>query len=250
MTTQETGPTRTPRSEIAAVIPAARRESVGVEPVLLWDRSTSTMWSTYPDGPDYPDKNSRRYVMTGAIRQVVTHLDGLDAEEAAEQSSGSDEMGGLLTFWFGSTSTDGHDLNPANFDRKLQEQDKAWGGSTHIMAAWNQALDEYEEEFGDKPERERPVHLVLVATDGELDDMDEFQHALQTASSHRVFVVMIFGADGDGDDRHSKTLAQYTKEAERQKAADPHGKSYVRIISFDGDTDPKRIAEDMVTLVS
>jgi len=246
--TEETGPTRTPRSEIEAVIPAARRESVGVEPVLLWDISTSTLWSTHPNGPDYPDQNSRRYVMTEALRQLVTHLDGLDTEEAAEQSGGSDEMGGLLTFFFGSRSSDGNDLNPANFDRKTGSV--TWGGATHIMAAWNQALDEYEEEFGDKAERERPVHLVLVATDGELDDMDEFQHALQTASAHRVFVVMVFGADGDGDDRHSKTLAQYSKEAERQKAADPHGKSYIRIVSFDGDTDPKRIAEDMITLVS
>src|SRR5215475_507843 len=139
--TENTGTTRTPRTEIEPVIPAARRESVGAEPVLLWDISTSTLWSTHPGGDDYPDQNSRRYVMTEAIRQLVTHLDGLDAEEAAEQASGSDEMGGLLTFFFGTSSTDGNDLNPANFDRKLQSV--RWGGSTHILSAWEQALDEY-----------------------------------------------------------------------------------------------------------
>lgn len=253
MTTQERtetgGPTRTPRSEIEQVIPTARRESVGAEPVLFWDISTSTLWSTIPGGRDWPDARSRRHVMTEAIRQLVVHLDGLDSEEAGEQSSGSDEMGGLLTFFFGSGSSKGTDLNPSNFDRKTGAV--KWGGSTHVMSAWEQAQDEYDEEFGDRPERERPVHLVIMATDGELDDMDAFAaSALSTASAHRVFLVLVFGADGDGDDRHSRCLAQYGKIAAQQKAADPHGKSYIKIVSFDGVTDPVEVADDMKVLVS
>lgn len=248
--TETGGPTRTPRSEMEPVIPAARRESVGVEPALLWDISTSTLWSTVPGGADYPDPASRRAVMTEAIRQLVVHLDGLDSEERAEQASGSDEMGGTLTFLFGSGSSEGMDLNPSNFEKKINPQ-TPWGGSTHIMSAWEQALNEYDEEFGDKPERERPVHLVAIATDGELDDADEFaSRALSTASAHRIFLVMIFGADGDGDARHSATLAQYSKLAAQQQSADPHGKSCIRVISFDSVTDPKEIAEDMISLVS
>jgi hypothetical protein len=246
--TETGGPTRTPRSEMDAVVPAARRESAGVEPVLLWDRSTSTLWSTVPGGADYPDPASRRTVMTEAIRQLVVHLDGLDSEESGEQASGSDEMGGLLTFFFSSGTSHGEDLNPSNFDRKVSAVQ--WGGGTHIMSAWEQALNEYDEEFGDKPERERPVHLVLIATDGELDDVDDFaSKALSTAGAHRIFLVMVFGADGDGEERHSATLSQYSKIASAQQAADPHGKSYIRIVSFDSVTDPQEIAEDMIALV-
>ena len=247
--TETGGPTRTPRSEIAPVIPAARREQVGVEPVLFWDRSTSTLWSVTPGGRDYPDPASRRHVMTEAMRQLVVHLESLDTEAAGEQAGGSDEMGGLLTFFFGSDSSDGLDLNSSNFDRHLRGV--PWGGATHVMGAWEQALDEYDEEFGDQPERERPVHLVLIATDGELDDMDEFAaKALSTASAHRVFVVMIFGADSPDDNRHSACIKQYTQVAKQRQDADPHGKSYIRIISFDAVTDPAEIAEDAKTLVS
>lgn len=247
------GPTRTPRSEITAVVPAARREEnggPGVEPVLLWDKSGSTLWSTVPGGKDWPDPQSRRTVMTEAIRQLVVHLDGLDTEEKGEQAGGSDEMGGLLTFLFGSDSTDGMDLNPANFDRKINLQ-TPWGGSTHIMSAWNQALDEYDGEFGDRLPQERPVHLVLIATDGELDDEQQFDiKALSTASAHRIFVAMVFGADGDGDTRHTDCLNQWTRLASQQQQADPHGKSFIRVISFDSVTDPDEIAQDMITLVS
>lgn len=247
--TETGGPTRTPRAEIAAIVPAARREASGVEPVLLWDRSTSTLWSTVPGGPDYPDDTSRRHVMTEAMRLLVVHLDGLDAEEAAEQASGSDDMGGLLAFFFGSDSTEGSDLNPSNFDRKVSAVN--WGGGTHIMTAWEQALDEYDGEFGDRPEREQPVHLVVIATDGELDDMGEFaDKALSTAGPHRYFLVLVFGADGDGDERHSACLKQYGQVAAKQQAADPHGKSYIRVISFDAVTDPAEVGDDIVTLVS
>jgi len=247
--TETGGPTRTPRAEIAPVVPAARREASGIEPVLFWDISSSTLWSTVPGGLDFPDSASRRPVMTEAMRQLVVHLDGMDAEEAAEQAAGSDEMGGLLTFFFGAGSSDGNDLNPANFDRKVSAV--TWGGSTHVMAAWEQAQDEYDGEFGDRPERERPVHLVIMATDGELDDMDAFAaEALSTAGPHRYFLVLVFGADGDGDERHSACLKQYGQVAAQQQAADPHGKSYIRVISFDAVTDPAEVGADIVTLVS
>jgi hypothetical protein len=247
--TETGGPTRTPRSEIAPLVPAARMEQVGIEPVLLWDISGSTLWSTVPGGKDYPDPASRRHVMTEAIRGLVTHLDGLDTEEKAEQASGSDEMGGLLTFFFGSDSSDGMDLNPSNFDRKVGSV--PWGGGTYIMSAWEKALNEYDEEFGDKPERDRPVHLILIATDGELDDGDDFlTRALKTAGPHRIFVPMVFGADGDGDTRHTATLNQWSKFAADQQRNDPHGKSWIRVVSFDSVTDPAEIAADMITLVS
>ena len=254
MTTPRTetgGPTRTPRSEIEPVIPAARRESVGVEPVVLWDKSGSTNWPISADGQDYPDPTSRRAVMTEVARQVVVHLESLDSEAAAEQASGSDDMGGLLTFFFGSDSSDGIDLNSSNFDRKLAEQAPYWGGATHIMSAWEQALNEYDDEFGDKAERDRPVHAVIILTDGELDDMDQFGKVLEGANSHRVFIVAVFGYDEDPSNaRHTACLRQYQAVEQRQVAADAHGKSYIHVVSFDAVKDPNEIAEDMRTLLS
>lgn len=253
--TETGGPTRTPRSEIAPLIPQARREEVGVEPVLFWDRSGSTLWSTAPGGKDFPDPGSRRYVMSEAMRQLVTHLDNLDTEEKGEQAGGSDDLGGILTFFFGSESSDGIDLNPSNFERHVgkpgQMGDVPWGGGTYIMPAWSQALKEYDGEFGDRPAQERPVHLAMIATDGELEDMDDFQQqALTTAGPHRQFLVMIFGADGDGDPRHSQCLAQYQRVAKQQQDAEPHHKSYIKVVSFDSVTDPAEIAQDAITLIS
>jgi uncharacterized protein YegL len=250
--TETGGPTRTPRSEIAPVIPAARRESVGVEPVMLWDKSGSTDWEAAADGQPWPAATSRRAIMKEVARQIVVHLESLDTEAAAEQAGGSDEMGGILTFFFGSDSSEGVDLNSSNFDRKLAEQELQWGGGTVIMKAWEQALDEYDEEFGDKPERDRPVHAVIILTDGELSDMDEFaKTALSTASAHRVFVVAIFGYDEPGNaPLHTQCLHQYTAVAAKVQAADPHGKQYIYVLSFDSVSDPNEIADDMKTALS
>ena len=45
--TETGGPTRTPRSEIAAAVPASRKK----EPVLLLDLSTSMDWDAAPGRP-------------------------------------------------------------------------------------------------------------------------------------------------------------------------------------------------------
>ncbi len=250
--TETGGPNRTPRSEIAPVIPAARRESVGVEPVLYWDISGSTLWEAAPGQPEWSTATrtgGRREIMTEVARTVVAHLESLDTEAAKEQASGSDEMGGLLTFFFGSDSTEGIDLNSSNFDRKVNGV--TWGGATHISRAWEQALNEYEEEFGDRPAHEQPVHTNIILTDGELDDMADFGKILQGANAHRVFLVAIFGYDEDPQNpRHTQCLKQYTEIANMQKAADPHGKSYIYVVSFDQVTDPNEIATDVKTMLS
>lgn len=246
-----TGPNRTPRSEITGpLVPVARRESVGIEPVLYWDKSSSTDWEAAPGTQQWPAQTSRRFIMRETARQLVVHLESLDTEAAQEQSGGSDETGGLLTFFFSSGSSAGIDLNSSNFDRKLAEQDRYWGGGTQIMSAWSQALDEYEDEFGDKPQAERPVHLNIILTDGELDDMDKFADVLATANSHRVFLVLVCGYDEDPENpRHSRCITQYGEIARKQEASDPHGKSYIRVISFDSVTNLNEIAEDAKILI-
>jgi hypothetical protein len=87
----ETGdPNRTPRSEIGPAVSANRKK----EPVLLLDLSTSMDWNAADDnGPDWPNASSRRAIVIQALNGLVRVLEQEDSEAAAEQASGSDELG-------------------------------------------------------------------------------------------------------------------------------------------------------------
>lgn len=240
--TETGGPTRTPRSEIQPLISAARREEVGVEPVMLLDLSTSMDWEAAQGQPQWnptTKTGGRREIVIDALARFVRALEGLDTEAAKEQASGSDEKGGVLTFGFATEATEIGDMNSSNIQRRLNEIE--WGGGTNIMPAWELALDEYDEEFGDKAKRERPVHAVLVVTDGEASDWDQFLPVLESADAHRIFTVAVVGYDEDNEKKHSRTVDAYSKVA----AHNPH----VKVVSFDSVTDPSEIAADLTTLL-
>ena len=234
------GPSRTPRSEIAPAVSANRKK----EPVLLLDLSTSMDWSASDEsGPDFPDPGSRRVIVIGALHGLVTALEDEDTEAAAEQAGGSDDMGGLLTFGFASSPAEIGDLNSANLERRLGEIQ--WGGGTVIMPAWQLALADYDEEFGDREPADQPTHLVLVLTDGEATDFREFEPVLEKASPKRVIVVAVVGHGP----KHDATVREYQGAAAKNKAQDKFGKCHVVVVSFDSVTDPGEIARDLITLV-
>lgn len=240
--TETGGPTRTPRSEIGPVISQVRREEVGVEPVLLLDLSTSMDWEAAAGEPQWDPKTQtggRRAIVINALPEFVRSLEGMDSEAAAEQAGGSDEKGGLLTIGFASEAVEIGDLNTSNITRRLNEI--TWGGGTVIMPAWEMALNDYDEEFGDKPKRERPVHAVLIVTDGEATDWDQFLPVLESADAHRIFVCAVVGYDEDNSKKHSRTVDAYSKVA----AHNPH----VKVVSFDSVTDPAEIARDLITML-
>jgi len=114
------------------------------------------------------------------------------------------------------------------------------------MPAWKAALDDYDEEFGDRDPDEQPVLLTLVVTDGEADDWREFESVLEKATARRVFVVAIVGHGR----KHDATLAAYQEAARKNLAQDRFGKAHVEVVSFDAVTDPEEIALDLITLVS
>lgn len=240
--TETAGPARTPRSEITQVISSARREEVGVEPVLLLDMSRSMDWEAAPGTPAWDDSTKsggRRGIVINALPEFIRSLENLDSEAAREQATGSDEKGGLLTFGFSSEAIEIGDMNSSNIARRLNEI--PWGGGTRIIPAWELALNEYDEEFGDKPKRDRPVHAVLIITDGEADDWDQFLPVLESADAHRVFVVAVVGYDEDNSKRHSRTVDAYSKVAAHN--------SHVKVVSFDSVTDPAEIATDLITML-
>ncbi|HEV2239684.1 MAG TPA: hypothetical protein VGR98_01455 [Streptosporangiaceae bacterium] len=238
---QETGgPNRTPRSEIGPAVSANRNK----EPVLLLDLSTSMDWGAADErSGDYPDPNSRRAIVIGALHGLVRALEAEDSEAAAEQAGGSDELGGLMTHGFANGHVEIGDLNSSNLERRLNSIQ--WGGRTYIMPAWRAALADYDEEFGDRDPDEQPVMEVLVLTDGEADDWMEFEPVLEKATAKRVFVVAIVGSGP----KHDATLRAYQEGARKNQAQDKFGKSHVNVVSFDSVTDPGEIAADLVTLV-
>lgn len=239
---QETGgPDRTPRSEITPVVSANRKK----EPVLLLDLSTSMDWSATDENDrthDWPSDASRRAIAIGALPHLVRALEDEDSEAAAEQAGGSDEMGGLLTFGFASSPVEIGDLNTSNLERRLNEI--TWGGGTVIMPAWQQALADYDEEFGDREPADQPTHLVLVLTDGEASDFHQFEDVLLTASAKRAFAVAIIGHGA----KALATYRAYKAAAEKQQGNDKYGKSHISVVLFDGVSDPTEIGEDLATL--
>ena len=204
---QETGgPSRTPRSEIGPAVSANRKK----EPVLLLDLSTSMDWGAADENSgDYPDRNSRRAIVIGALHGLVRALEDEDSEAAAEQAGGSDELGGLMTHGFANEHVEIGDLNSSNLERRLNSIQ--WGGRTYIMPAWRAALADYDEEFGDRDPDEQPVMEVLVLTDGEADDWMEFEPVLEKATAKRVFVVAIVGSGP----KHDATLRAYQEGARK-----------------------------------
>jgi len=238
---QETGgPNRTPRSEIGPAVSANRKK----EPVLLLDLSTSMDWGAADErSGDYPDPNSRRAIVIGALHGLVRALEAEDSEAAAEQAGGSDERGGLMTHGFANEHVEIGDLNTSNLERRLNSIQ--WGGRTYIMPAWRAALADYDEEFGDRDPDEQPVMEVVVLTDGEADDWMEFEPVLEKATAKRVFVVAIVGSGP----KHDATLRAYQEGARKNQAQDKFGKSHVKVVSFDSVIDPEEIATDLVTLV-
>lgn len=239
--TETGGPARTPRSEITPVVSANRKK----EPVLLLDLSGSMDWEAAPGASEWNGTSGgRRGIVIEALHGLVAALEDEDSEAAAEQADGSDERGGLLCHGFASVHTEIGDLNSANLQRRLNQIQ--WGGGTRIMPAWKAALADYDEEFGDRDPDEQPVMLTLVLTDGEAEDWAEFANILEKASAKRVFAVAVVGYG----EAHDKTVRAYQEAADRNRTQDKYGKDHVKVVSFDAVTDPKEIAEDLITLLS
>lgn len=239
--TETGGPNRTPRSEITPAVSANRKK----EPVLLLDLSGSMDWEAAPGGPEWNGHTGgRRGIAIEALRGLVVALEGQDSEAAAEQAEGGDDLGGLLAHGFASEHTEIGDLNSSNLERRLNSI--AWGGGTRIMPAWQAALADFDEEFGDRDPDDVPVMLTLVLTDGEADDWADFAPVLEKATAKRVFVIAVVGHG----EAHDKTVRAYQQAAQRNQAADRFGKEHVRVVSFDEVTNPAEVAEDLVTLVA
>lgn len=200
------------------------------EVICLLDTSGSMEWEA-ADGSAV----TRWSVVSEALPAFVAALESQDSEAAAEQSGGSDEMGGLLIHGFSNIHTELGDFNSSNIKRKMAGI--TIGGGTTIMPAWRAAQEDYLEEFGDRDALDRPALLTLVITDGEATDAADFERVLEAAGVGRYFAVAIVGHGPE----HDATLRSY------QGAAGKNPK-HVAVLSFDGVTDPKVLAGDLILM--
>jgi len=110
-------------------------------------------------------------------------------------------------------------------------------GATHIIDGWRTMLRTYENYFTEKQVETWPLLLCLIITDGELQDGHEFEQHLKHVHG-RLFVeiaVVGYGADHDRALKHYRHIA--------------HHHHHVRVNSFTGETDPRSIASQLLSLV-
>jgi uncharacterized protein YegL len=202
---------------------------IEIEPVLLVDKSGSMNYAAA-----HGANVSRWGIVTEALGTIVASLGTADSQAEKEAAAGKD-AGGLMTVVFSDEAEEVGDLNPANWREKWSKFRP--GGGTRIMPGWKLVVDDYLEEFGDKAEEDRPALVLLVVTDGEAEDMEQFEAECAKAHGHTYVAVAVVGYGAD----HDNTVAAYQKIAAKN--------NHVQVYNFGSTTDPDQFAEGLLALV-
>jgi hypothetical protein len=205
--------------------------NVEKEPMLLLDITGSMNYGT-----SETDQTPRRETVREALGIIVETLGREDSQAVHEQGPGQ-EGGGLRTVTFaGGRAEDLGDLNPGNLNQKWARI--KWAGGTRIMPGWRKLIEVYMDEFGSRPEAERPILMALIITDGDADDCAEFATELQRLNASNVFVTLAivgYGAE------HDAALRTY-KQIESNNA-------HVKVLSFGSETNPEIIARALLKMI-
>lgn len=127
------------------------------------------------------------------------------------------------------------DINSNNL-RETWEKIR-WGGDTLIMPGWKLLLDVYNEEFGNRSAETAPILMALIITDGEAEDLQTFINALDSTPQAYITIALL----GYGKE-HMKALHGFQQLYQRHSHR-------VRLIPFESETDPTRIASAMIKMV-
>jgi len=195
--------------------------------MLLLDVTGSMNLGTRKD-----DTTPRCQTVREAIGIIVEFLTRHDSQGGQEE-----DEGGLRTVTFaGGKADDLGDLNPKNLKEKWAKIE--WSGGTFIMPGWRKLKAVYDEEFATRRPENRPQLVALVVTDGEAEDSQEFALALESTRTENAFVcVAIIGFGHEHDD----TFAAYSRISASNK--------HVKVLSFDSESDPQKIAKELIKLV-
>jgi len=100
-------------------------------------------------------------------------------------------------------------------------------------------MEVYLEEFGSRPPQDRPILLVLIITDGDADDHDQFLAELSrlgpTQKTYVTIAVIGYGADFNAALKAYKSI-----EATNQ---------YVKAMTFGSETNPEIVARALLRMV-
>jgi len=110
-------------------------------------------------------------------------------------------------------------------------------GSTHIMDGWGKMLQTYQNSFTEQPQTNWPLLLVLILTDGEIQDQKEFEHHLKHVHGRAFVEIAVVGYGED----HDRALTHYRHIARHH----PH----VRCTAFTSEVNPQTIALQLVSLI-
>jgi hypothetical protein len=105
------------------------------------------------------------------------------------------------------------------------------------MPGFNLLLQTYTNEFGAKPQAERPLLLALVITDGEADDTEAFRNVMAKAAGSMYVALAVIGYGAE----HDRALRAY-QQVEAQNA-------HVKVLPFAGETDPETIANALMRMI-
>ncbi|HXW53553.1 MAG TPA: vWA domain-containing protein [Myxococcota bacterium] len=214
-----------------------------IEPVCLVDTSGSMNDENAPASAE-----RKRDIAIDAVENITLILAKYDSEAARENAEGGsgagsssstsserqpgEERGGLMTYTFAKEAKKLGDLNQTNILRKFAER-VDWAGITRIMPAWNMFRENFIKEFGGFSAHR--IALVIMVTDGEAEDLDEFIAALESAKKDNIYVLI--GLLGYGEE-HDLALDSFIK------AYQAHPEQ-IRIRSL-GDTKPEVMAKTLL----
>ncbi len=200
-------------------------KGVEKEPMLLLD-TTGSMTFTISE----TSKTRRNDTVQEAIGLIVEQLGREDSQAANEEHGG-----GLRTITFaGGSAIDIDDLNPRNLRQKWDEI--KWEGTTFIMPGWIALQSAYLEEFGQRAVQDRPILLALIITDGDAKDITAFTSAL--ANDHNSYCVIALLGYGQEHDAAYRSFMGVANQNNR-----------VKIIPFEGNTNPAVIAETLLKMI-
>lgn len=195
-----------------------------LEPMLLLDRTGSMN-----DPNDQTSWTPRREVIHHMIVKLSGALQKLDTAGQEE----ADE-GGLRTVTFaGGEAEDVGDINPKNAEGKWGHI--RWSGGTWIVPGFQKLLEVFKDEFGTSS---NTTLLAIVATDGEAEDINEFNRLLAQLGGGIYLVVLVLGYG----DAHDKIVAAYDKIASVNH--------HVRVIPFTGDVTDDQVVDTLVAMIS
>lgn len=245
---QTGGAHRTPRSEITSI----RKNLPGweYEPAWALDGSPSMFWSAIDENDssqEWPHPNSRRAIVAGFAPLFIGRLakeDSMAAQEALKSGGDPDKAGGVFTVMFSDTARVVGDVNEANVQAKLADEQLWTGQGTHVVPAIKLLIQKYEEEFEEEEPGVHRVHEINITTDGEATDWEKLIPYLRAANDYRTYNIMIIGHGS----KAKAAYDAYEKAAKDNQAADPHGRRHVNVALLDGVTDPVEVAGDAIAM--